>query len=100
MKENKSFWEYINASTKDPSATDAYQIVMMAQMLGQNISLLYGNGEKWSTDPSMQDDIILVYKGDREFLPTDVGTYQICFFLYAKEIDICVITINSFNCTK
>ena len=92
MKENKSFWEYINASTKDPSAT--YQIVMMAQMIGWNISLLYGNGEKWSTDPSMQDNIVLVYKGDGEFLPTDVGTYQICFFLYAKEIDICIITIK------
>ena len=37
--------------------------------------------QKWSTDPTMQDDIVLVYKGDGEFLPTDVGTYQYIFFL-------------------
>ena len=76
MKEGKSFWEYITMASKDPSTTDAYQIVMLAQMIRRNISLLYGNGEKWSTDPSMNDDIVLVYKGDGEFLPTDVGIYQ------------------------
>ena len=81
MKEGKTFWEYINASSKDPTTTDAYQIVMLAQMLGRNISIMYGNGKKWSTDPTMQDDIVLVYKGDGEFLPTDVGTYQYIFFL-------------------
>ena len=76
MKEGKSFWKYITAASKDPSTTDAYQIVMLAQMIGRNISLLYGNGEKWSTNPSMNDDIVLVYEGDGEFLPTDVGIYQ------------------------
>ena len=47
---------------------------MMAQYLGRNITLVYGSGDKWSTDPTMQDNIIFVYKGDGEFLPTDVGT--------------------------
>ena len=76
MKEGKLFWEYINACGKDTSVTDPFQIVMLGQMLGQNISILHGNADKWSTDPGMQDDIVLIYKGDGEFLPTDVGTYQ------------------------
>ena len=81
MKEGKDFWEYINAAGKDASVTDPYQIVMLAQMLGCKISILYGNADKWSTDPNMQDDIVLIYKGDGEFLPTDVGTYH-CYFIY------------------
>ena len=46
---------------------------MMVQYLGRNITLVYGCGDKWSTDPTMQDDIVF-NKGDGEFLPTDVGT--------------------------
>ena len=82
MKERKSFWEYITAASKDPSTTDPYQIVMLAQLLGKPIMLLYGNGEKWSTDPSIEDNIVLVYKGDGEFLPTDVGIYQYFYFYF------------------
>ena len=85
MKEGKTFLEYINASSKDPAMTDAYQIVMLAQMLSRNICIMYGNSEKWSTDPTMQDDIVLVYKGNGEFLPSDVGTYQYYFLFILNQ---------------
>ena len=76
MKERKSFWDYITSASKDLSTTDPYQIVMLAQLFGKPITLVYGNSQKWSTYPSIEDNIVLVYKGDGEFLPTDVGIYQ------------------------
>ena len=65
---------------------DPFQVVMMSQYIGRNISILYGNGEKWSADPDLIDDIVLVYKGENEFLPTDVGTY----ILQTINASICV----------
>ena len=52
MKEGKTFWEYINASSKDPAMIDAYQIIMLAQMLSRNISIMYGNGAKMVNRPN------------------------------------------------
>ena len=93
MKEGKTFWEYINASSKYPATTDTYQIIMLAQMLGRTISIMYGNSKKWSTDPTMQDNIVLVYKDDGEFLPTDVGTYQFFFFNLESKVktELCLL---------
>ena len=47
----------------------------MGHYIGRNITLVYGNGDQWSTDLNMKLDIVLGYKGDHEFIPTDVGTY-------------------------
>ena len=93
MMEKKSFWEYITSSAKDPANADPFQIVMLSQLLGRVITILYGNGEKWTTDQNMKDDIVLVYKGDGEFLPTDVGTYLI-FFLIMLNCILCQRQLN------
>ena len=47
----------------------------MVHYIGCNIILVYATGDQWSTDPSLKVDIVLGYKGDNEFIPTDVGTY-------------------------
>ena len=73
---NKNFIDYCSNCVKEgPTGNvDAFQIVMMSQYLGHNISLLYGQGDCWLADPDVMDNIIFVYHGDNEFTPTDVGT--------------------------
>ena len=66
----KNFLDYCSANMKDVS----FQIVMMAHYLGRNIMLVYGGGDHWSTETGMVEDIVLIYKGDNEFIPTEVGT--------------------------
>ena len=59
---------------KDASLLDSFQIIMMAHYLGRNITLVYGGGDHWSTETGMVEDIVLIYKGENEFIPTEVGT--------------------------
>ena len=70
----KNFLDYCSANMKDVSLLDSFQIVMMAHYLGRNITLVYGGGDHWSTEAGMVDDIVLIYKGDNKFIPTEVGT--------------------------
>ena len=86
MAAKKTFFDYCSANTKENTCVDSSQIVMTAHYLGRNITILYGNGEKWTTDPPMADDIVLLYKGDYEFVPTEVGTY--IFFNFAVLIAV------------
>ena len=59
---------------KDVSLLDSFQIVMMAHYLGRNITLVYGGGDHGSIETGMVEDIVLIYKGENEFIPTEVGT--------------------------
>lgn len=77
VDKRKSFLEYCSETVKDPGNIDAFQIVLMAHYIGRNITLVYATGDQWSTDPNMKIDIVLGYKGDNEFIPTDVGTYTL-----------------------
>ena len=70
----KNFLDYYSANMKDVSLLDSFQIVMMAHYLGRNITLVYGGGDHWSTETGMIEDIMLIYKGENEFIPTEVGT--------------------------
>ena len=60
---------------KDSNDPDALTIVMMSHFLGKNITLLSGKADEWSTEMNMAVDILLLYKGDNVYCPTDVGTY-------------------------
>ena len=60
---------------KDGNDPDALTIVMMSHFLGKNITLLSGKADEWSTETNMAVDILLLYKGDNVYCPTDVGTY-------------------------
>ena len=74
VDKRKSFLDYCSETVKDPANIDAFQIVLMAHYIGRNITLVYATGEQWSTDLNMKVDIVLGYKGDNKFIPTDVGT--------------------------
>ena len=74
VDKRKSFLEYCSETVKDLAIIDAFQIVIMAHYIGRNITLVYATGEQWSTDLNMKVDIVLGYKGNNEFIPTDVGT--------------------------
>ena len=61
---------------KDTAEPDALCIILMSHFLGRNITLISGKSEEWSTE-DMAVDILLLYKGDNLFSPTDVGTYRL-----------------------
>ena len=73
-QQKKSFLDYCSANMKDVTLLDSFQIVMMAHYMGRNITLIYGGGDHWSTEMGMVEDIVLIYKGENEFIPTEVGT--------------------------
>ena len=60
---------------KEDTDPDALTIIFLAHLLKKNITLVSGKGEEWKTD-DVADDIVLLYKGDNKYSPTDVGTYQ------------------------
>ena len=70
----KSFLDYCLVNMKDVTLIDSFQIVMMANYMGRNITLIYGAGDHWSTETGMVEDIVLIYKGENKFIPTEVGT--------------------------
>ena len=59
---------------KDVTLLNSFQIVMMANYMGRNITLIYGQGDHWSTETGMVEDIMMIYKGENKFIPTEVGT--------------------------
>ena len=73
-QQKKSFLDYCSVNMKDVTLLDSFQIVMMANYMGRNITLIYGVGDHWSTETGMEEDIVLIYKGENEFIPTEVGT--------------------------
>ena len=73
-QQKKSFLDYCSVNMKDVTLLDSFQIVMMAHYMGRNITLIYGAGDHWSTEMGMVEDIVLIYKGENEFIPTEVGT--------------------------
>ena len=44
---------------KDVTLLDSFQIMMMANYMGRNITLIYGAGDQWSTETGMVEDIDL-----------------------------------------
>ena len=52
-----------------------------SHFLGRNITLLSGKAGEWKAVEDTGDDIILIYKGDNQHSPTDVGTYLSIFCL-------------------
>ena len=69
---------------KEDSDPDALTIILMAHYLKKNITLVSGKGDEWKTD-DVEDSIVLLYKGDYQFAPTDVGTYlKIISIMYLR----------------
>ena len=82
QKGNRSFGQWYNEMMKENMEPDALLIIFMSQYLGRNITLISGKADEWNT-LDMAYDIVLVYKGDNIYAPTDVGTYLfVCSFKY------------------
>ena len=77
---SKGFRYWFDDMQKETSEPDALTIVFMAHFLGCNITLISGKGEEWSTDNNQAVDILLIYKGDNIYMPTDVGIYHLFSF--------------------
>ena len=58
----------------DRANIDGIQMVVLAHMLQQNITVVHMEGF-WSTDANMATDIIIAYTGlpQKVFFPTQVG---------------------------
>ena len=66
----------LNKLASDKTTVDGIQIVLIAQMLGQNITIVCPE-TVWCSDTSMKQDIVLCYSGvpNHQFFPTHVGNY-------------------------
>ena len=71
-KSKKAFGYYIEDMKKDGTEPDAFTIIMMSHYLGRNITLISRKADKWSTE-DINTDILLLYRGDNVYAPTDVG---------------------------
>ena len=72
-----SIFTYMNdlqKPTTDKTNIDGIQMVVLAQMLQQNITIVHMEGF-WSTDANMATDIVIAYTGPPQklFFPTQVG---------------------------
>ena len=95
VKAGKQFGYWIEDMQKDSNDPDTLTIVLMPHFLGKNIILLSGKAEEWSTETNMAVDILLLYKGDNIYCPTDVGTYisfkplfSFFFYLVRKLLEL------------
>ena len=67
---------------KPETEPDGLTLIFMSHFLGRNIPLLSGKADEWKVVEDTGDNIILVYKGDNQYSPTNVGTYLSIFCLY------------------
>ena len=77
-----NFFMYLSQQ-KNPLEVDGVYLVMCAQYLGRNISVVHSGGI-WSSDDNIVHENVLVYKGAQCFFPTDVGTDK--FHIYFCEL--------------
>ena len=63
---------------KENVEPDGLTVLMMSHYLGRNITMVSGKGDEWKAQDT-SDDIVVIYRGDNNFTPTDVGTYHFFF---------------------
>ena len=73
-KAGKQFGYWLEDMQKEATEPDALTILLMSHFIGKNITLLRGKAEEWATAPNMAVDILILYRGDNIYCPTDVGT--------------------------
>ena len=74
------FFMYLSQQQKNPLEVNGVYLVMCAQYLGRNISVVHSRGI-WSSDDNIVHENVLVYKGAQCFFPTDVGTDKFHIYL-------------------
>ena len=79
-KAGKTFGSWIADMQKNDSEPDGLAIVLMSHFVGHNITIVLGKGEEWKVE-DVANDIVVIYKGDNFYCPTDVGIYLSTFII-------------------
>ena len=72
-KQRKEFGYWLEDTRQEDSKPDALAIIFMLHYLKKNITLVSEKCDEWRVD-DVADDIMILYKGDHLYTPTDVGT--------------------------
>ena len=96
-KLGKVFFSWIAEMEKDEAEPDDLSVLMMSHYIGRNITLVSGKGDEWKAE-DIADDIILIYRRDHHFMPTDIGTCRFCFlFSFLSHSNVQIFTHISIN---
>ena len=100
QKGDRNFGQWYDEMMKENTEPDALLIIFMSHYLGRNITLISGKADEWNT-LDMAYDIVLVYKGDNTYAPTDVGTYLfVCSFKYCFFTTEIIFKVTKRNCNE
>ena len=67
-----AFYTYLGTKADEGGEMDALLIMFSAIVLGRVITIISSSGV-WSTDNTMNHNIVLIHKGGNIFLDTDIG---------------------------
>ena len=79
-----SFFSYLGAKADERGEVDGLLIMFSAIVLGRVITIISSSGV-WSTDNTINHDIVLIHKGGNIFLDTDIGN------LFRKYVPKCLM---------
>ena len=85
-KQNVAFGVWCEQQCSDDAKPDSLTIVFMSHFVNKSITLVSGKADEWTTSEDADEgdeNIVLVYKGNSIYAPTDVGTCcssLFCFF--------------------
>ena len=79
-----SFFSYLGAKADERGEVDGLLIMFSAIVLGRVITIISSSGV-WSTDNTINHDIVLIHKGGNIFLNTDIGN------LFRKYVPQCLM---------
>ena len=76
-----NYYSYLAEKQFESSCMDAFLITMSAYYMGKPITIVSSNGT-WSTDPTDNHDIVLIYRGSQGFIDTDNGKNILLIVLF------------------
>ena len=65
---------YLSQQKKNGTDVNRIYLVLTAHFIGKNITKIW-SGRVWMSDEAMEQQVILVHKGQQMFICTEVGTY-------------------------
>ena len=74
-----NYYSYLGEKQCESGCVDAFLITMAAYYTGKPITIVASKGI-WSTDPTVNHDIVMIYRGNQGFINTDNGKRILCTF--------------------
>ena len=100
MKTNVAFGVWCEQQKSENAEPDGLMVVFMVHFLNKNIILVSGKGEEWSSEEgdatNGDEQIVLVYKGENVYTPTDVGTCHSFVSPTSNHINLTTIIMYRF----